>query len=146
MPPRLSIIVPAYNEASRLATTLRAILDYLNRSETGAELIVVDDGSRDDTAMVAERAVADSKSLTTWGNLDYLVLAFAEALRRSARCFVHVASVERWLQRLQARDRSDRPGVLRAAYRAARSCCRFASRLSIGDTGAGFAPSAAEAA
>ena len=48
----------------------------------------------------AERAVADSKSLTTWGNLDYLVLAFAEALRRSARCFVHVASVERWLQRL----------------------------------------------
>ena len=59
MPPRLSIIVPAYNEAARLGTTLRAILDYLNRSEKDAELIVVDDGSRDDTAVVAERAVAE---------------------------------------------------------------------------------------
>src|SRR5438094_74541 len=59
MPPRLSIIVPAYNEAARLGTTLRAILDYLNRSEKEAELIVVDDGSRDDTAVVAERAVAE---------------------------------------------------------------------------------------
>jgi glycosyltransferase involved in cell wall biosynthesis len=59
MPPRLSIIVPAYNEAARLGTTLRAILDYLNDTEADAELIVVDDGSRDDTAEVAERAVAE---------------------------------------------------------------------------------------
>ena len=59
MPPRLSIIVPAYNEAARLGTTLRAILDYLNRTEENAELIVVDDGSRDDTAVVAESAVAE---------------------------------------------------------------------------------------
>ncbi len=59
MPPRLSIIVPAYNEAARLGTTLRAILDYLHRTEEDAELIVVDDGSRDDTAVVAEGAVAE---------------------------------------------------------------------------------------
>ena len=59
MPPRLSIIVPAYNEAARLRTTLRAVLDYLNRTEEDAELIVVDDGSRDDTAVVAEGAVAE---------------------------------------------------------------------------------------
>src|SRR5712691_3178591 len=58
MPPRLSIIVPAYNEAARLGTTLRAILDYLNRNEEDAELVVVDDGSEDETAAVAERAVA----------------------------------------------------------------------------------------
>jgi dolichyl-phosphate beta-glucosyltransferase len=59
MPPRLSIIVPAYNEAARLAATLRAILDYLNDNESNAELIVVDDGSRDETTAVAERAVAE---------------------------------------------------------------------------------------
>lgn len=59
MPPRLSIIVPAYNEAARLGTSLRAILGYLNDTEKDAELIVVDDGSRDDTAVVAERAVAE---------------------------------------------------------------------------------------
>src|SRR5712692_8860361 len=58
MPPRLSIIVPAYNEAVRLGTTLRAIIDYLNNHEEKAELIVVDDGSQDETAEVAERAIA----------------------------------------------------------------------------------------
>jgi dolichyl-phosphate beta-glucosyltransferase len=65
MPPRLSIIVPAYNEAARLGTTLRAILDYLNRSEEDAELIVVDDGSQDDTTSVAQRAVAECGAVST---------------------------------------------------------------------------------
>jgi dolichyl-phosphate beta-glucosyltransferase len=64
MPPRLSIIVPAYNEAARLGTTLHAILDYLNENEEDAELIVVDDGSRDETTVVAERAVADCRAVS----------------------------------------------------------------------------------
>src|SRR5258708_25324178 len=38
---------------------MRGVLDYLNRTEEDAELIVVDDGSRDDTAVVAEGAVAE---------------------------------------------------------------------------------------
>ena len=59
MPPQLSIVVPAYNEAARLGTTLRTILAYLNEKERDAELIVVDDGSEDDTAAVAEKAIAD---------------------------------------------------------------------------------------
>jgi dolichyl-phosphate beta-glucosyltransferase len=59
MPPRLSIVVPAYNEAARLGRTLCTVLDYLNVSEKDAELIVVDDGSQDDTAAVAERSVAE---------------------------------------------------------------------------------------
>lgn len=59
MPPHLSIVVPAYNEAARLGTTLRTIIDYLNDNEENAELVIVDDGSRDETAGVAERAVAE---------------------------------------------------------------------------------------
>ncbi len=64
MPPRLSIVVPAYNEAARLGTTLRTILDYLNDNEEDAELVVVDDGSQDETAVVAERAVAKCGAVT----------------------------------------------------------------------------------
>lgn len=60
MPPRLSIVVPAYNEAERLGPGLRKILAYLNENERNAELIVVDDGSDDDTAGVAEASIADS--------------------------------------------------------------------------------------
>ena len=59
MPPCLSIVVPAYNEAARLGTSLRVILDYLNDIEADTELIVVDDGSDDQTAVVAERAIVE---------------------------------------------------------------------------------------
>lgn len=47
---RLSVVVPAYNEASRLGASLPRLIDRL----TGAELIVVDDGSTDDTADLAK--------------------------------------------------------------------------------------------
>ena len=59
MPPHLSIVVPAYNEAARLGKTLRTIIDYLNDNKENAELVIVDDGSQDETAGVAERAFAD---------------------------------------------------------------------------------------
>jgi glycosyltransferase involved in cell wall biosynthesis len=57
MPPSISIIVPAYNEAVRLGKSLSTILDYLNDRRGESELIVVDDGSSDDTARVAERSL-----------------------------------------------------------------------------------------
>ncbi len=51
----ISIIVPAYNEQTRLPETLRRIEEYLAASNWAFhEIIVVDDGSRDDTAGVAE--------------------------------------------------------------------------------------------
>ncbi len=56
----LSIVVPAYNEAARLVKSLPVILAYLSENATGAELIVVDDGSTDDTAAVARRMIADA--------------------------------------------------------------------------------------
>lgn len=52
----LSIVIPAYNEADRLPQTLSAIgRFFLNRPEI-VELIVVDDGSTDDTVAVAQAA------------------------------------------------------------------------------------------
>jgi len=64
VPPRLSIVVPAYNEASRLGTTIPAILAYLNETRSDAELIVVDDGSEDDTAIVTEKLMAVAGTVT----------------------------------------------------------------------------------
>ena len=45
----LSIIVPAYNEEKRLPATLEAIADYLATRDFSHELLVVDDGSKDNT-------------------------------------------------------------------------------------------------
>jgi glycosyltransferase involved in cell wall biosynthesis len=52
--PELSIVVPAYNEELRLPATLERIAAYLKSSDRGAEVLVVDDGSKDRTAGVAE--------------------------------------------------------------------------------------------
>jgi dolichyl-phosphate beta-glucosyltransferase len=51
----LSIVVPAFNEERRLGGTLTALCDYLRRQPWDWEVRVVDDGSRDRTASVAER-------------------------------------------------------------------------------------------
>jgi glycosyltransferase involved in cell wall biosynthesis len=50
----LSIIIPAYNESARIGKTLRELLAYLEEQPGGGEIIVVDDGSQDDTVGVAE--------------------------------------------------------------------------------------------
>jgi glycosyltransferase involved in cell wall biosynthesis len=52
--PDLSIIIPAYNEELRLPATLERIAAYLSAYGREAEVLVVDDGSKDGTAAVAE--------------------------------------------------------------------------------------------
>jgi dolichyl-phosphate beta-glucosyltransferase len=60
MAPSISIIVPAYNEATRLGRSLAVMLEYLNSRAGESELIVVDDGSSDETAAVAEESLQDA--------------------------------------------------------------------------------------
>jgi glycosyltransferase involved in cell wall biosynthesis len=52
--PDLSVIIPAYNEELRLPATLERIAAYLSNCGREAEVLVVDDGSKDRTVGVAE--------------------------------------------------------------------------------------------
>jgi dolichyl-phosphate beta-glucosyltransferase len=52
-PPELSIVIPAFNEELRLPVTLAEISAYIRASKRETEVIVVDDGSTDRTADVA---------------------------------------------------------------------------------------------
>ena len=54
MTPRLSVVIPAYNEAARLPATLRRVREHL--AGVSAEIVVVDDGSADGTADMAREA------------------------------------------------------------------------------------------
>ncbi len=56
--PSLSLIIPAYNEATRIAGTIREAVAWLTGQPFATELIVVDDGSDDATADLAERALS----------------------------------------------------------------------------------------
>jgi len=56
-----SIVIPAYNEGERLAPTLEKVLAYVRQQGWDAEVVVVNDGSRDNTAeIVREFASKDS--------------------------------------------------------------------------------------
>jgi glycosyltransferase involved in cell wall biosynthesis len=55
-----SIVIPAYNEGTRLRATLEKVLAYVRAQGWSAEVIVVNDGSRDNTAdLVREFAMKD---------------------------------------------------------------------------------------
>jgi Glycosyltransferases involved in cell wall biogenesis len=51
--PRISLIVPAYNEEKRIAETMQALSLYLDEHHPSSEIIVVCDGCKDATAQVA---------------------------------------------------------------------------------------------
>jgi len=53
--PFLSIVIPAYNEALRIGATLEKVRQYLDSRNFACELIIVDDGSRDETPEILER-------------------------------------------------------------------------------------------
>ncbi|MEO6655442.1 MAG: dolichyl-phosphate beta-glucosyltransferase [Pyrinomonadaceae bacterium] len=58
MKPEISIVIPAYNESERLGAPLKTILEFISTTGLNAEVIVVDDGSTDDTAKIARDTFA----------------------------------------------------------------------------------------
>ena len=48
----LAIVIPAYNESGRIPATLRSVVDCIRARGWDAEVVVVNDGSRDNTAEV----------------------------------------------------------------------------------------------
>jgi dolichyl-phosphate beta-glucosyltransferase len=61
--PALSIVIPAFNEESRLGPTVRRIVEFAATSGRSHEIIVVDDGSTDGTNALARRIAEDHPSV-----------------------------------------------------------------------------------
>ena len=57
--PRLSLVIPAYNEEQRIQRSLEAVADYLDGQCYPFEVIVADDGSTDATMRIADRFAVD---------------------------------------------------------------------------------------
>ena len=61
--PTHSIVIPAYNESERLASSIPKVLQYIRERGLNAEIVVVNDGSRDTTAEVVRKFAASDASI-----------------------------------------------------------------------------------
>jgi glycosyltransferase involved in cell wall biosynthesis len=59
MIPAISIVIPAFEEEDRLGESLRQIFAFVESEKLSAELIIVDDGSKDRTVEVGERVCTE---------------------------------------------------------------------------------------
>ena len=60
---RYSIVIPAYNESRRIERTLQRVLAYVAQQGWDAEVIIVNDGSRDNTAEIVTRYAEKNAAL-----------------------------------------------------------------------------------
>ena len=66
----LSVVIPAYNEEKSIGNTLLAIDHYLSKQDYSYEIIVVNDGSKDKTAQIAEKFSGLVKNLRLIDNKE----------------------------------------------------------------------------
>jgi glycosyltransferase involved in cell wall biosynthesis len=66
--PFLSVVIPAYNEALRLGSTLEKVSQFLRTRNYPTELILVDDGSSDETPRLLEEARCRSPFVRVFRN------------------------------------------------------------------------------
>jgi glycosyltransferase involved in cell wall biosynthesis len=105
----LSVVLPAFNEADNLAQTVQRAVSVLERLDLSAEIIVVDDGSTDDTAAIA--AGLPVRLICHPENQGYgAALRSGFAAARGERVFFTDAD--------QQFDLSELPGLLAAAREA----------------------------
>jgi dolichyl-phosphate beta-glucosyltransferase len=58
LPPTYSVVIPAYNESTRIGASLERVLAYVHAQRWDCEVIVVNDGSRDNTAEIVRSFAA----------------------------------------------------------------------------------------
>src|SRR5258708_5953228 len=68
--PYLSIIIPAYNEAERIPLTLTSMDKYLSGVDYSYEILVINDGSKDNTAEVVTKMAPMIKNLKLVDNVE----------------------------------------------------------------------------
>ncbi|MDZ4845827.1 MAG: glycosyltransferase family 2 protein [Chitinophagales bacterium] len=65
---KLSVVIPAYNEAESITETVTGIRDKLNQDGISHEIIVINDNSKDNTLEVLEHLQKQIKSLIVYTN------------------------------------------------------------------------------
>ncbi|MGH9783619.1 MAG: dolichyl-phosphate beta-glucosyltransferase [Terriglobia bacterium] len=73
----LSVVIPAYNETARIVSTLDQVLRFLRSRPETSEVLIVDDGSTDETAQVVEQVCREAPAARLLRNPRNLGKGFA---------------------------------------------------------------------
>jgi dolichol-phosphate mannosyltransferase len=125
---RLSVVIPAHNEAEVIEATLRGVLGQLRPQGIEYEIVVVDDASSDGTADVVARVAAGDPDVRCVRNEP--PHGFGFAVRKGLEAFTGDAVV------LVMADGSDDPRDIVLYYRVLEAGydCAFGSRFMPGAT------------
>ena len=92
--PRVSVILPVYNEEHFLAQAVESIL---RQTESDFELIVIDDGSSDGSRVLLEGLAADDRRIKTIHQRHAgIVTALNRGLREASGCYVARMDADDW--------------------------------------------------
>ncbi|HET7130106.1 MAG TPA: glycosyltransferase family 2 protein [Gaiellaceae bacterium] len=129
---RLSVVIPAHDEASSIAETLGGLADVLERESIDYELLVVDDASTDDTLGVVESLA--SRNPRVRGVRSQLPRGFGYAVRAGLDLFEGDAVA------IVMADASDAPEDLVTYHRLLEAGydCAFGSRFVPGASTDGY--------
>lgn len=61
--PKLSVIIPAYNEEKRIAATLESVDEYLSKQKYAYEVVIIDNGSNDSTYELVKKIAQGAKHI-----------------------------------------------------------------------------------
>lgn len=75
----ISVFFPCYNEQENVARTAQNALDVLEKLNTDFEIIIVDDGSKDDTAKISDQIARQNKAVKVVHH--HTNLGYGDALR-----------------------------------------------------------------
>jgi dolichol-phosphate mannosyltransferase len=131
---KLSVVIPARNEEGSIGGTVNSIVDILAREEIDYEILVVDDGSSDRTAMVVADLAESDEHVRCVKSGDRNGFGFA--VRTGLECYTGDAVA------IMMADGSDSPEDLLAYYRLlmAGYDCAFGSRFMPGGGTHGYPP------
>jgi dolichol-phosphate mannosyltransferase len=131
---KLSVVIPAHQEAEVIEPTLRALLEQLVAEGLDYELLVVDDGSTDGTADVVARVAAEDPRVRCIRNDG--PSGFGRAVRKGLDAFTGDAVV------IAMADGSDDPRDVVLYYRVLEAGydCAFGSRFMPGAELRGYPP------